>query len=228
MKPYKMILGAIAAFDLTYLCFACVEDCYSRLHSRWKKKHGTDDDLDFLNLDEDEDFSLAPPLCVDAIRMVSPFHIRELVEDRILPQAEDLMNTLEEAERESAVLLLTSYISFLVQKAPAEEQNFPMLLELLNASKVYRDSEIKNAIDLLMEEDAGDSNPFPKHYADYQRYKITCAHKELVVSTCRVMISDIIKNLYGNHYDWSIESVLKPMADRLEDAKEEFFDQEVE
>ena len=38
MKRYQMILGAIAAFDLAYVAFACAEDCCSRLHSRWKKE----------------------------------------------------------------------------------------------------------------------------------------------------------------------------------------------
>ena len=44
MKRYQMILGAIAAFDLAYVAFACAEDCCSRLHSRWKKKHGVTDE----------------------------------------------------------------------------------------------------------------------------------------------------------------------------------------
>ncbi len=87
MKRYQMILGAIVAFDLAYVAFACAEDCCSRLHSRWKKKHGVTDEEEpeFFNADDDPDYSPAPPLCVDAIRMVSPFHIRDLVVDRIFP-----------------------------------------------------------------------------------------------------------------------------------------------
>lgn len=229
MKPYKMILGAIAAFDLTYLCFACVEDCYSRLHSRWKKKHGTDDDLDFLNLDEDEDYSFAPPLCVDAIRMVSPFHIRELVEDRIFPEGKSLVDALNEADREAAALLLTSYIRYLDEEAPQEEKNFPTLLELLNASEVRPDPEYVNAVDILLEQSVSGKNPLPLYYTEYQEYKITCAHKERVVNACRAMVSGIIRKLYGDYYDMHVEQLCKTVPDRLADAADDaLWDEEVE
>lgn len=232
MKSYKMILGAIAAFDLAYLGFVCAEDCYSRLRSRWKKKHGTDDtnDLDFLNLDEDEDFSLAPPLCVDAIRMVSPSLIRELVEDRIIPEGNALVDALEEADRDAAVLLLTSYIRYLDAEAPQEEKNFPTLLELLNASEVRPDPEYVNAADILLEQSASGKNPLPLYYTEYQEYKLTCVHKQRVVNACRIMVSGIIRKLYGDYYDLHVEELLgKTLSDRLADAEDTaFFDEEVE
>ena len=115
----------------------------------------------FFNADDDPDYSPAPPLCVDAIRMVSPFHIRDLVVDRIFPEWKSMVDALGGLDRDAAKLLLASYIGFLVQKAPEEEQNFPMLLELLNASKVYDDPDSKNAVDLMMEEDVRDRNPLP-------------------------------------------------------------------
>ena len=161
MKPYKMIFGAIAAFDLAYVCFACVEDCCSRLHSRWKKKNGTadTDDLDYFN--EDADFSLAPPLCVDAIRMAAPSYIRELVEDRIFSEGKSLVDALDKADRNAAVLLLTSYIRYLDAEAPLEEKNFPTLLELLNASEANSDPEYKDVVEIILEQSASDKNPLP-------------------------------------------------------------------
>ena len=231
MKRYQMILGAIAAFDLAYVAFACAEDCCSRLHSRWKKKHGVADEeeLEFFNAEDDPDYSPAPPLCVDAIRMVSPFHIRDLVVDRIFPEGKSMVDALGGLDRDGAKLLLSSYIGFLVQKAPEEEQNFPMLLELLNASKVYDDPDSKNAVDLMMEEDARDRNPLPQYYADYQEYRLICIHKERVINTCRVIVSDIIRKLYGDYYDMHVEEVLKTVSDRLAVAKDDaLFYEEVE
>lgn len=223
MKPYKMIFGAIAAFDLAYICVACVEDCCTRLHSRWKKKTGTadNDDLDFI--DEDADFSLAPPLCVDAIRMVSPFHIRELVEERIFPQAQGLVDALDEADRKAAVLLLTSCIRYLDEEAPQEEKNFPMLLELLNASEANPDPEYQDAVEIMLKQSASGKNPLPLYYTDYQEYKIIRVHKERVINVCRVMVSGIIRKLYGNYYDMHVESLRKAVSDQLEDAEDESF-----
>lgn len=227
MKRYQMILGAIAAFDLAYVAFACAEDCCSRLHSRWKKKHGVADEeeLEFFNADDDPDYSPAPPLCVDAIRMVSPFHIRDLVVDRILPEGKSLVDALGEADREAAVLLLTAYIRYLDEEAPQEEKNFPTLLELLNASEVRPDPEYENAVDILMQESASGENPLPQYFADYQEYKITCVHKARVVSACRVLVSGIIRKLYGAYYDMHVDGLSKTVSDWLDDAS---WDEEVE
>lgn len=231
MKSYKMILGAIAAFDLAYLGFVCAEDCYSRLRNRWKKKHDTadTDDLEFFEEDE-EDLSLAPPLCVDAIRMIYPSFIRELVEDRIIPEGKALVDSLDEADREAAVLLLTAYIHYLDAEAPQEEKNFPTLLELLNASEVRPDPEYVNAVDIMLEQSASGKNPLPLYYTEYQEYKLTCAHKQRVVNACRVMISGIIRKLYGDDYDLHVEELLgKTLSDRLADAEDAaLWDEEVE
>lgn len=230
MKSYKMILGAIAAFDLAYLGFICAEDCYSRLRSCWKKKHGTDDtdDLEFFE-EEEEDLSLAPPLCVDAIRMVYPSFIRNLVEDRIIPEGKVLVDALEEADRDAAVLLLTAYIRYLDAEAPQEEKNFPTLLEILNASEVRPDPEYVNAVDIMLEQSASGKNPLPLYYTEYQEYKITCAHKERVVNACRVMVSGIIRKLYGDYYDMHVEQLCKTVPDRLADAADDaLWDGEVE
>ena len=226
MKRYQMILGAIAAFDLAYVAFACAEDCCLRLHSRWKKKHGvTDDALEFFSAEDDPDYSPAPPLCVDAIRMVSPFHIRDLVVDRMFPEGKSLVDALDEADREAAVLLLTAYIRYLDEEAPQEEKNFPTLLELLNASEVRPDPEYENAVDILMQESASGENPLPQYFADYQEYKITCVHKERVVSVCRVLVSGIIRKLYGAYYDMHVDGLSKTVSDWLEDTS---WDEEVE
>lgn len=140
-----------------------------------------------------------------------------------------MVDALGGLDRDGAKLLLSSYIGFLVQKAPEEEQNFPMLLELLNASKVYDDPDSKNAVDLMMEEDARDRNPLPQYYADYQEYRLICIHKERVINTCRVIVSGIIRKLYGDYYDMHVEEVLKTVSDRLAVAKDDaLFYEEVE
>lgn len=229
MKPYKMIFGAIAAFDLAYVCFACVEDCCLRLHNRWKKKNGPadNDDLDYFN--EDTDFSLAPPLCVDAIRMAAPSYIRELVEERIFSEGKSLVDALDKADRNAAILLLTSYIRYLDAEAPLEEKNFPTLLELLNASEANSDPEYKDVVEIMLEQSASGKHPLPLYYTEYQEFKITCAHKERVISACRTIVSGIIRKLYGDYYNLNIEALCKRVSDQLADAEDAaFWDKEVE
>lgn len=61
----------------------------------------------------------------------------------------------------SEKLLYTALIAYLHYEAPAEEQNFAMLLQLLNAMEVREDDEeYQNPVDLLFEElsKAGNAN----------------------------------------------------------------------
>ena len=81
----------------------------------------------------------------------------------------------------------------------------------------------------MMEEDARDRNPLPQYYADYQEYRLICIHKERVINTCRVIVSGIIRKLYGDYYDMHVEEVLKTVSDRLAVAKDDaLFYEEVE
>ena len=81
----------------------------------------------------------------------------------------------DKAER----LLYTALIGYIHYEAPKEEQNFKMLLEMINAMEVREDDEnFKNAIDLLFEElEAKD----PEHFAvrQYKKYKLAAG-----VATC--------------------------------------------
>ncbi len=86
----------------------------------------------------------------------------------------------DKAER----LLYTALIGYIHYEAPKEEQNFKMLLEMINAMEVREDDEnFKNAIDLLFEElEAKD----PEHFAvrQYKKYKLAAGKtaKSILVS----------------------------------------------
>ena len=81
-------------------------------------------------------------------------------------------------------LLFCALIGYLWYEAPPEEQNFAMLLELINAFEVREEDETyKNAIDLLFEDLAHDA---PDHFAvrQYAKFKLAAGKtaKSILIS----------------------------------------------
>ena len=72
----------------------------------------------------------------------------------------------------AASMLLLALIFYLHYEAPEEEQNFSMLIDLVDASEAREDDEnFKNAVDLLFEELEKEN---PNHFAvrQYKKYKL--------------------------------------------------------
>lgn len=81
-------------------------------------------------------------------------------------------------------LLFYALFGYLYYEAPPEEQNFSMLLELINAFEVHEDDEsYKNAVDLLFD-DLEEQNP--EHFAvrQYKKFKLAAGKtaKSILVS----------------------------------------------
>ena len=69
-------------------------------------------------------------------------------------------------------LYYTALIAYIWYEAPEEEQNFSMLIDLVDASEAREDDEnFKNAVDLLFEELEKEN---PNHFAvrQYKKYKL--------------------------------------------------------
>ena len=69
-------------------------------------------------------------------------------------------------------LLYSALIGYIWYEAPEEEQNFSMLIDLVDASEAREDDEnFKNAVDLLVEELEKEN---PNHFAvrQYKKYKL--------------------------------------------------------
>ena len=69
-------------------------------------------------------------------------------------------------------LYYTALIAYIWYEAPEEEQNFAMLIDMIDASEAREDDEnFKNAVDLLFEELEADK---PNHFAvrQYKKYKL--------------------------------------------------------
>ena len=81
-------------------------------------------------------------------------------------------------------LLYCALIGYIYYEAPAEEQNFSTLLELINASEAREDDEeFKNAVDELFEELEREK---PEHFAvrQYKKYKLAAGKtaKSILIS----------------------------------------------
>ena len=89
-----------------------------------------------------------------------------------------MMNTKGEGKSsdpfwdKAETMLYTALIGYIHYEAPKEEQNFKMLLEMINAMEVREDDEdFKNAIDLIFEDLEKEK---PDHFAvrQYKKYKL--------------------------------------------------------
>ena len=102
-----------------------------------------------------------------------------------------ISNTKGEGEKaaedfwvKSERLLYQAYIGYIWYEAPEEEQNFSLLLDMINASEVREDDEsFKNPVDLLFD-DLEVQNP--EHFAvrQYKKYKLSAGKtaKSIMVS----------------------------------------------
>ena len=84
----------------------------------------------------------------------------------------------------SEKLLYQAYIGYIYYEAPEEEQNFSMLLDMINMSEVREDDEnFKNAVDLIFDDLEKED---PEHFAvrQYKKYKLSAGKtaKSILVS----------------------------------------------
>ena len=116
----------------------------------------------------------------------------------------------DKAER----LLLTSLIAYLHYEAPAEEQNFATLLEMLNTMQVSEDDETyQNPVDLLFE-DLGKKKPKSFAVRQYKLYKLAAGKtaKSILISCgARLAPFDIQEVRDATMYD---ELELDKLGDR--------------
>ncbi len=81
-------------------------------------------------------------------------------------------------------LYYTALIAYIWYEAPEEEQNFSMLIDLVDASEAREDDEnFKNAVDLLFEE-LEQKNPNYFEVGQYKKYKLAAGKtaKSILIS----------------------------------------------
>ena len=222
----KYIFAAMVIFDVVCIFITFGSDLCSTVYRKITKKKKTDTpDYEFEFDEPDEPFSIAPPLCVDSVRMVYSGNCRELVADRILPVEKDISAQLNEQDKESVILLLSSYINYLNREAPQHERTFTMVMELLKHSEPVYDMEDKDVVERVMEESAYKTAMMPDYYLDFQKYKYSCKNKEYIIRIAKVLILAVLRKLFGDTYA-SFDEGLRGMTvdELLELAKVEDID----
>ena len=111
----------------------------------------------------------------------------------------------------SEKLLYQAYIGYIWYEAPEEEQNFSMLLDMINASEVREDDEtFENAVDKLFKELEAEA---PEHFAvrQYKKYKLSAGKtaKSILISCgARLACFDIKELRDLTEYDeMNLESI---------------------
>ena len=102
----------------------------------------------------------------------------------------------------SETALLQALMLYLLHEAPPEEQNFPMVMEMLNYAEGAKEDGDKDVIDILMEETAARTHLREEYFSDYRRYQLMQVDKTRVLLACRVIINDLLAKLY--RYDYNV------------------------
>ena len=87
-----------------------------------------------------------------------------------------------------------------------DEQNFPMVMELLNHAKGTKENDEKDPVDMLLDEEARHIRR--DYYNDYQRYRLMQVDKNRVILACRIIINDLLGKLYRYDYRFGYDLLL--------------------
>lgn len=132
---------------------------------------------------------------------------------------------MSDEEKTGAVLLLSSYITYLREEAPVDEQNFPILLYMLNCSEVYDEYEEMDIVERMFKESSNDNEINQPFYYDYLKYKMETPNRAKVLDKCKVAVYEITEKLYGEidtrYYIWDKESS-KNIKEQMECAELEY------
>lgn len=115
-------------------------------------------------------------------------------------------------------LYYSALIGYIWYEAPEEEQNFSMLIDLVDASEAREDDEnFKNAVDLLFEE-LEQKNP--NHFAvrQYKKYKLAAG----VVSLKRLLNQSILKSWSSKMIKKSLEAYFFTLKNKIVFCKKQF------
>ena len=115
-------------------------------------------------------------------------------------------------------LYYTALIAYIWYEAPEEEQNFAMLIDMIDASEVREDDEnFKNAVDLLFEELEADN---PNHFAvrQYKKYKLAAG----VVSLKRLLNQSNLKSWSSKMIKKSLEAYFFTLKNKIVFCKKQF------
>ena len=127
MNVLSILIKTIAVFDLIVIAVYFGGDIFSTVLGKFRKKPVQKDDFEFY----DED-TADVPLSIDSIRLLCSGDVTDFVKEQLLPGAAKTMDALVESERTAVLLLLSALIGFLKEEGRMDEQNFPMVMELLN------------------------------------------------------------------------------------------------
>ena len=198
---WNILFFSLAAVDFLFLCVILANEMTLRFRKRTVltgedpciyEEEETDDNL------PDREVSAPcpmPPLSKDVLKRLKVSDAKRFAEERLLSWRSAITGRLNIFEMESATLLLSAYLQYLILEAPACELNFGTLLELLKASEDTGSMDKKDCVERLMESSFRLDWGKPMYYGEYLLYKATCEDKEKVIGVCRELAASILDDL---------------------------------
>lgn len=200
---FKKILKGAAVAALIFDTCVAVSLCVDEI--RIRRKHPQDSDLEYHpswldenNEGEESENRSSRSLVVekDAIRNLDDASIGGYVIASVAPAAGSLFEALSLRDQLAVNELLLAIVDYLRAKAPIEEQNFTVLLEILTAMRDSSNGE-KSAVDYLMEGYEEKQTEAPQYFREYCNFKQLAKDKDSVIHVCIVAVAAIVQELYG-------------------------------
>ena len=204
MSVVMTFIELIAVFDLLVIAIYFGSEVLSDLRKKLQKKSKQEEafDIDFAQ------YAVTVPLSIDSIRQLYLDDATEFVEEKLLPGAERTMTALTEQEQTASLLLLSALVGFLIEEAPMDERSFPMLKELLNCMDGEKEDGSRDPVDILFEDAADHFHRNEEYYSNYQRYQLMQVNKNRVILACRIIINDVLGELYRHDYRFGYDLIL--------------------
>lgn len=190
----KKILKGAAAAALVFDTCAAVSQCVDAI--RIRRSHPKGANPNYRPKRFARDCNLSYLVDKDDIRSFKDDFVHDYVLTNITVAAGDLYDALPLQDQGAAEKLLLALIDFLRAEAPAEEQSYPSLLEILTSMKNLPYGE-KDAVDCLLEEYKKHQTKEPEYFHEYCEFKQMVDDKDAVIHTCIVAVTAIVQELYG-------------------------------
>lgn len=193
MEVIGIVFCCLAALNTVCLSYLVLDERIRSVKRRKKKEkfHFSDD----LERDEEENISYGEyevsdsaivPLILspDVILNMTEKDVPDFIFHELLPIRHADMRELSIDALESASILLSSLLKFIIAEAPDREKNLDTLLELLEACEPTEALKAKDCVELTLENSARYHRDKAGYYGEYLIYKMTCPYKEQVIQTC--------------------------------------------
>ncbi len=193
MEVIGIVFCGLAALNTVYLSYLVLDERIRAVKRRKQKEkldfpdgleREEEDNMPYSEYEEPDSNPVPLLFSPNVLLNLTEKDVPDFIFHELLPIRHADMRALSIDALESASILLSSLIKFIIAEAPDRERNLATLLELLEACEPTEALNEKDCVELTLENSARYHRNKAGYYGEYLIYKMTCPYKEQVIQTC--------------------------------------------